>query len=178
MLESARREATEFQQRTSSIHKQYEELESDIGRYKQLNQHIEKLQKQMKEVQDKVIDLGSHTVRARTFETTGTEPGSIAFQRIGCSPSSALQGGQPVAYCAQGSPPTLFQITAGAIRPVASSSPIGYQDVSAGSKPSCTTSTRGTFFVEKGGANVVDKPYLCVKNSDNTYSWNQLGAAK
>ncbi|MEQ1845610.1 MAG: hypothetical protein ABL983_08535 [Nitrospira sp.] len=164
----------EVRQTTTGIKEQVKQLQSDIDRYKQVNIEIAKLQKQFNEAEEKIVDLGKRGLKANTLETTGPGPSLISFGKIGC-PSSALVGTK-VAYCAQGSPLSLFQLTSvGELRPVSSLSPVGFQDVSIVSKPTCTAANRGTFYAEKGTGTVADKPFLCVKKSDNTYDWIQLG---
>ncbi len=87
--------------------------------------------------------------------------------------------GYTVLYCVQGSPPSLSQVTAtGGYKPVASVSSVGFQDSSTSSKPACVTSTRGTFFVEKGKTGAVDNPFLCVKKSDDSYGWILLSFSR
>jgi len=180
VVTSALREVSEFQQRAASINEEYRQLQSDIGRYKEVNKHIEGLQKEITAVKGQIIDLGSNsTLRVGALETTSTGEGgsSLSFARLGCQPS-VLSKGQQVAYCAQGSPLVLFQRTlTGDLRPVASLSPVGFQDASSDPKPTCTAANRGTFYVEKGTGKVADKPFLCARRSDNTYAWVQLGIA-
>jgi hypothetical protein len=156
---------------------QVAEVESDTNRYKQVNSDIGKLQKKLMAVQGQILDLGSRTLRVGTLETTGTGgPSSMSFGNLGCQPS-ALPEGQKVAYCAEGSPPSifLFQRTfTGDLRPVSSVSPVGFQDASNARKPTCTAANRGTFYVEKGSGKMADKPFLCARKSDNTFDWIQL----
>jgi hypothetical protein len=175
-LRAAREQVFELTQIVSGLKTETGQLQSDIGRYRQVNAQIGVLQKQLTTVQGQVIDLGSHTLRAHEIQVTGNGPTTLAFRSIGCNPATALEGGGKVAYCAEGSPPSLFQITApaGDLRPVASSSPTGYQDLSTGPKPTCNTATRGTIYVEKGGNNAPDVPSLCMKHSDGSYGWMQL----
>lgn len=173
-VQEGKKDIDEVRQTTTGIKEQVKQLQSDIDRYKQVNVEIAKLQKQFNEAEGKIVDLGKRGLRANTMETTGPGPSLISFGKIGC-PSSALVGTK-VAYCAQGSPLSLFQLTSvGELRPVSSLSPVGFQDVSIASKPTCTAANRGTFYAEKGTGTVADKPFLCVKKSDNTYDWIQLG---
>ena len=39
------------------------------------------------------------------------------------------------------------------------------------SRPTCSASVRGTFWVVQGGTNVKDSVSVCVKNASNTYQW-------
>jgi TolA-binding protein len=153
---------------------QVNQLQSDIAKYQQVNQHINDLQKQLTKVQNDVIDLGNHALKVKSIQTTGPGSPSIGFgPQIGC-PLSAVAP-STVAYCAEGSPPSLFQITStGEKRPVSSLSPIGFRDTSTTGKSACSAANRGTFYVEKGAGNVPDKPFLCARKSDNTYGWIQL----
>jgi hypothetical protein len=176
VLESARREVTEFHQTATGINQEYKDLQSDIGRYKQVNQSIEKLQKQFDAVQGQIVDLGERSLVAKTLEARGPGPSYFSFTRLGCPPPPEEKNF--VAYCAQGSPLSLYQVTsAGGVRPVSGLSPSGFQDASTAPKPTCTAANRGTLYVEKGGVKVADKPFLCAKKSDNTYDWIQLGTA-
>ncbi len=135
-LQSARDEVSGLVRTADNIKQQYGELQSDIGRYKRTNVQIEQLQRQLSAVKDQIIDLGGHTLKARKVETTGSEPSSFTFGRPGCDSASAFDSGGAAAYCVQGLPPVLFQLTpAGDARPVSSSSPVGYQDTSTRPKP-------------------------------------------
>ena len=149
-------------------------LNSDTARYKKVNNDIGKLQKEFNNVQGQIVDLGTRSLKAKSFETTGPGPDSLAFRELGCP--STLEGNQHILLCAKGSPPSFFQLNSkGELRPVSSFSPMGFQDVSTGPKPTCSATSRGTFYVEKGTGKVADKPFLCVKQLDNTYDWIQLG---
>jgi len=152
--------------------KQESQLRLDISSYKVVNGEMEKLQKQFHGQTD---DLTKLDLRVHSLETVGSEgPSSLSFSILGCQPS-ALAKGAKVAYCSQGSPPSLYQRTAsGDLRPVSSSSPAGFQDVSTSSKPACDTATRGTFYVEKGNGKETDKAFLCTRKSDNTFNWIQM----
>lgn len=178
-IQTAVREGTKeiglARQATTGLTEQIAQLQSDIDGYKQVNSSIAKLQKQFNSVQGQIVDLGVRSLRAKSFEATGPEPGAISFGKIGCPPSALSKGGV-VAFCAEGSPLSLFQLTsAGELTPVAGRSPVGFQDASMASKSTCTVAKRGTFYVEKGSRGVADKPFLCAKKSDNTYDWIQLG---
>jgi hypothetical protein len=172
-VEKGKLEIGEVRQTISGLEEQVEQLQLDVERYRKVNDDIEKLQKQITSVQGLVVDLGKRSLKARTLETTGPGPSLVTFRKLGCPPST--KKGE-VAYCAQGSPPSLFQVTStGELRSVSSFSPFGFQDVSTSPKPSCTAAKRGTFYVEKGARNVADKPFLCAKESDDTYDWIPLG---
>jgi hypothetical protein len=74
-------------------------------------------------------NLSRLDLRVHSLETvsTGGKPSALAFAKLGCDASSALDKGGKVAYCAQGSPPLLFQMTPGGDqRPVSGLSPIGF----------------------------------------------------
>jgi hypothetical protein len=162
-------------QETAGLKAEVQQAKSEVTRYEQVNDAIAKVQKGLTDVKKEVVDLGERTFRARVVETTGSGPSSLSFGNLGCSPS-ALSKGQKVVYCAQGSPPVLFQMNStGELRPVSSLSPVGFQDVSVTTKPACTAANRGTFYVEKGTPNMADKPSLCAKKSDSTYEWIPLG---
>ncbi|MGB9457972.1 MAG: hypothetical protein WCB12_18120 [Bryobacteraceae bacterium] len=164
------------QQTVAQLQEATAHLQSDVGRYQRVNQAIEKLQQQLTDVKGKVLDLGNRDVRAGSFSTPADEPASWHMGRIGCVP---LGSGEKLGYCAEGSPPMLFQLGAsGEKRPVSSLSSTGFQDASVGSKPACYADKRGTFYVEKGGMNVADRPFVCVKRSDNTYAWIGLAPAQ
>lgn len=175
---STQRDLSELQRLATTIKGQYGQLQSDVDRYKKVNEKIDEVQKQLTAVKGQIVDLGSSVVRAAGFESTGTTgPSSWSLKQLGCGPS-ALANGYKVAYCAEGSPtsPFLSQRTlTGDVRPVASVSPVGFQDASSGPKPTCNTTNRGTFYVEKAMGTAGDKPFLCIKKSDNTYAWVQLG---
>lgn len=47
----------------------------------------------------------------------------------------------------------------------------GLQEASVAAKPSCSASTRGMFFAEKGTTGVHDVPWFCAKTSTDTYQW-------
>jgi cell division protein FtsB len=195
-VHEGKKEIDELRQTTTGLKDQVKQLQSDLDRYNQLDieiaglqkqllssldgykrvdSKIAKLQEQFNKAEEKIVDLGKRGLRASFMETTGAGPSLISFGKIGC-PSSALATGTKVAYCAQGSPLSLFQLTSvGELRPVSSRSTIGFQDVSTASKPTCTVDNRGTFYAEKGTGTAADKPFLCVKKSDNTYDWIQLG---
>lgn len=151
------------------------QLQSNLSSYKEVNGEMEKLRKQFHGQTD---DLSKLDLRVHTLETVGSGPASVSFVRLGCD-SSVLGKGAQVAYCAQGSPPLLFQRTsAGDLRSVSSTSPNGFQDVSTGPKTACTAATRGTFYVEKSSPNEADRPFLCSRKSDNKYDWIQMATVK
>ncbi|HTD25060.1 MAG TPA: hypothetical protein VK738_20595 [Terriglobales bacterium] len=159
---------------TASLKEEAAQIQSDIDNYKQVNIKIRKVQEELTSVKKDVVDLGNRTLRAHSLETTGTEPSSVSLANAGCPPSILAKGAK-VAICVDGSPPFLFQRTLiGDPRPVSSLSPVGFQDVSTGPKPTCRTASRGTFYVEKGGGKEADKPLICVRQSDDTYKWIQL----
>jgi hypothetical protein len=149
---------------------------TDVQKYQLVNKEIERLQKQILEVKGQVVDLGKVDLKVHKLEVLGSgEANSISWDsRTGCPPS-ALAKGSTVAICAQDSPPLIYERNVSGARPVASLSPIGFQDASLpGSKPGCTETSRGTFYVEKGTGKTADKPLVCVRQSDNSYAWVDL----
>src|ERR1035441_7875140 len=127
----------------------------------------------VRDLQGQVVDLGNREVRAKAFVGTNNISALISFGLTGCRPPDS---DAKVGYCAEGSPPILFQVMPnGEKRPVSSVSSIGFQDISASAKPTCRAETRAVFYVEKGTGRTADKPFLCVKKSDNAYEWIQIG---
>lgn len=169
------RDIAQVREAATGLNGQLTQLQSDIDRYRRVNTDLGRLQKQFDDIQGQVVDLGKRTLMANALKTTGSQPGSVAFGRIGCSPT-ALEDGEMVAYCAQGSPLVLFQMTrAGELRPVSSLSSVGFQDASNAPKPTCLPAVRGTIYVEKGTGAAPDKAYLCSKAQGNSYAWMQFG---
>jgi hypothetical protein len=154
------------------------QLQSDADKYKQVNQHIAKLQDQLTKVKNDVVDLGNKELKVKTLITSGSGPSSLFFGNLGCPTS--LEKNQKIMLCAQGSPPVFYELTRTGLplRPVASLSTIGFQDTSTGKKPDCTSGNRGTFYVEKGAGNSADKPFVCVRNSNDTYAWLELSVTQ
>lgn len=155
-----------------------------LGQIDQLRDAVNRQQKSLKDtdalvlnLQDKVVDFGERDLKVGRIMTTGSGPSYEAYGTLGCpTVADALtKDGKLVAYCAQGSPPSLFQLTSTELRPVASLSPMGFQDSSTAPKPACAVANRGTFYVEKGTGRIADKPFLCIKRLDGTYEWIQLG---
>jgi hypothetical protein len=170
LAEDTKKDIEAVKQETTRLKDEVERVRADVESYKQTNIKIANLQKQILEVKGDMLDLGSKTLRARRLETSGGAGHSgLQFGTIGCD---SVEKGQQLLYCAQGSPPVLTQVSiSGESAPVASRSPVGFQDTSAGAKPSCSTTNRGTFYVEKGAT---DKPFLCVQKSAGTYAWMEL----
>lgn len=50
----------------------------------------------------------------------------------------------------------------------------GLDIADSGSKPTCDSSVRGTFFVDEGGAGVADTVEVCSKDSSDVYAWRTL----
>lgn len=178
VVSSVRHELLDLRQTATTIEGEYRGLQSDIGRYREVNQSIEKLQQDVLKVQNQVVDLGKREFRADTLTATHPGPGSISLQ-IGCPPRPAFE--HAVAYCVQGPPASfsLFQLDpTGEKRPVSSWSSVGFQDTSIAAKPTCNATNRGTIYVEKGDAGVADKPFLCAKDAANAYTWVQLLASR
>ena len=145
---SARSDLVDFQQKAASIKGELAQLQSDIGRYKEVNKSIADLQQHLTAVQGQVLDLSNRDLKVHTISTSGRGgASSISFGNPGCPPD-VLDPGYQVAYCAQGSPLVLFQRSlTGDLRPVASLSPVGFQDSSIAPKPSCDATHRGTYYV-------------------------------
>lgn len=163
-----------IKQSADDLGKQVGQLRSDIKGYKEVNGEMEKLREQF---HGQTTDLSKLDLKVHKLEVLGSgEPNSISWDsgRTGCPPS-ALAKGSTIAICAEGSPPVIYQRNANGARPVASLSPIGFQEASPpGPKPACTAANRGTFYVEKGTGKTADKPLVCVRQSDNTYAWVDL----
>ncbi len=164
-----KKEIEALKQETTGLKDEVKQVRSDVEGYKQTNVKIGSLQKQILEVKGEVLDLSTKTLKVRLLETTGAGHSFILFGNPGCGP---VPKDSKIGYCAQGSPPVLTQVSvSGESAPVASRSPIGFQDTSAGAKPTCVASNRGTFYVEKGAT---DKPFLCAQKSAGTYAWMEL----
>jgi uncharacterized protein YoxC len=171
-VQQGQAEVTNVSAATKDLTREVNQLQSDIDKYRKVNNDIGTLQKQIQSVQAQVVDLGTKGLRVNELETTGSGPSSIALGHSGC-PSSTE--GANALYCAKGSPVTLFQLSpTGDLHPVSSQSPIGFQDVSVESRPACTAAKRGTLYVEKGKAGVSDNVSVCMKKSDNTFQWVQM----
>jgi hypothetical protein len=152
---------------------QVDQIQSDLDKYKLVNEKIATLQKDITRVQRQVVDLGKRDLKANSVESTGPGPGYFSLGGLAC-PSSVKQGFD-LDYCAKGSPPVLYQLTStGDLKPVSSRSPVGFQDISKATKPTCDSASRGTVYVEKGTERMADEPFLCAKQSDNTYDWIKL----
>ena len=163
-----------LREEASVLRTEISKLNADVGRYKKVDSEVSKLQKELKEVKGEFVDFGKRTIRAKSFESTASSgPSFISLARFGC-PSDTK--GASVSLCVKDSPTTVYQLAStGELRPVSSRSPIGFHDVSASPKPKCTAANRGTFYVEKGVGKVADKPFLCAKQTNDTYDWIQLG---
>jgi len=158
----------------SVLKDEIKQLQADTESYREVNQHIRDLQGKLLKVQGQIVDLGNRKLKVGSLETTGIGPGYLTFGQLGCG-SAREPTNFKVKYCAQGSPPSLFQGTPGSEpRPVSAMSPVGFQDVSSAAKPICTSANRGTIYVEKGDGKTSDKPFLCAKKSDSAYDWIQL----
>lgn len=166
-----------IEEATTGLKQQVSQLQSDIGRYRQVSSSIGKLAEELKAVQGQVVDLGKRELKADKLTATGPGPSTMTMKTVGCPPFASIAKDGIVAYCTQGTPPYLYlsQLTSAALRAVSSLSPAGFQDLSNAPKPNCAIANRGTFYVEKGTGRTADKPFLCVKKSDNEYEWIQLG---
>jgi hypothetical protein len=159
----------QVKQETTRLKNEVRQVQSDVEGYKQTNVKIGSLQKQILEVKDQVVDLSHKTLKVGTLDLNDKGRFMLSIGMVGCN---TVPHGYELSYCAQGSPPVLTQVSAsGESAPVASRSPIGFQDTSAGAKPTCVASNRGTFYVEKGAT---DKPFLCAQKSAGTYAWMEL----
>jgi hypothetical protein len=174
---AATKKGQELQETADSTKKEYQQLQSDADNYKKVNQKIEEIQKGLTDVQGQVIDLGSNKrLKVGEIETTGAGHGvGIGFEELSCETSTFMQQKAKVMYCAQGSPPMLFQWTpTGPLRAVSGASPAGFQDLSTSPKPICDSAGRGTFYVEKGTGRTADKAFLCARESDGSFAWTAL----
>jgi hypothetical protein len=172
-IESAKADISDAKRQLPTITRDIQMLNSDLGKYKEVNLRIEKLQSDFLRLQTDVVDLGHRTLKAESMETTGPGGAMESFGQVGCDQPKAK--GFPFSICAQGSPLALTSVTGGGrTRPVASFSEIGFQDVSKSPRPMCNDERRGTFYVEKGSGNQADKPFLCVKSAAGSYNWAQL----
>jgi uncharacterized Zn finger protein (UPF0148 family) len=130
---------------------------------------------QIAHLEGQVVNLGNRDLLAHTIRTTGDGPSYWAVGTLGCpTPETLAKDQAPVAICVQGTPPTLELRTSSDVIPVSGRSQTGFQDQSTGTKPSCTSAIRGTFFVEKGTGGMGDRPFVCVKSQNNTYEWHHL----
>jgi hypothetical protein len=83
---SSQRAMSELGQTPARIRAEYGQLQSDMGRYQQINHKIADVQKQLTEVNATVVDLGHRTLRAETIEATGTGgPSSISWSFVSLS---------------------------------------------------------------------------------------------
>jgi len=176
-IESARSGISALQQTAAELKKEYDRLQAEASKYKQVTQRVEQLGKELNEAKDKWkdIDLNLHSLR------TTPKPGEPSFMGLAANcPSSpaSLDPQTQIALCAKGSPVTFFQLTAEGLRPIAGLSPAGFRDSSTGPKPNCNLANRGTIYVEKGGEKAADKPLLCAKTSDGAYDWFLLGSVR
>jgi len=140
------------------INTDIERVKSDVGKYSAVNQHIGKLQADLLRLQNNVVDLGHRTLKVESIEATGRggEPSYFSLARFG-------------------SPPIFNTVEPdGQIRPVASYSTIGFQDLSQLPKPLCDEKRRGTIYVQKGGPHQADTPFVCIKGNADGYRWLEL----
>jgi hypothetical protein len=172
-LAEATREVLVTKQNADQLLAQVKQLQSDVTGFKEVTDEMETLRKQF---HGQTEDLKKLDLRVHSVETFGTDrPPALIFKQLGCP--SPLEKGEEIAYCSQGSPPFLFQVSSkGDIRPVSSASPIGFQDVSTGPIPTCDANSRGTFYAKKGNGNENDAALLCARKSDRTFGWVQLSS--
>jgi hypothetical protein len=173
----ARAEIEIAQKELPSINTDIQQLKLDVSKYKAVNNQIEKLQSDFLHLQTNIIDLGNKTLRVGTIESTGTGASMISFGTVGCSPEKAK--GSPISFCVNGAPLALNSMTdAGRVRPVASFSEIGFQDVSTGPRPPCDGGSRGTVYIQKGQSHQPDRPFICVKDQLDSFVWLQISTAQ
>jgi hypothetical protein len=177
-VKDGKTDINQARQSIPGLKSEIDQLQSDANKYKQVNQHIAKLQEQLTKVQGDVLDLSNRDLKIRSVTTSGSGPSGLTFGELGCP--IALPKNQNIGLCAQGSPPAFYAVTRTGLppRPVSSLSPVGFQDTSIAPKPNCNASNRGTFYVEKGVGSSPDKPFLCARNSNDNYEWNQLSTAR
>lgn len=166
-------------QKLMEITTQTTSLQADVSKYKEVNQHIDKLQRDLLSLQNTVVDLGQRKLKASSLQLTGPGPGVFSLGQLGC-PKDKATG--VISYCSEGSAaifPAIFTAMTpdGRMRPVSSYSDRGFQDVSNASRPLCNVTTRGTIFVEKGAPHQTDSPLVCVKGSSDEYRWMRLAAS-
>jgi hypothetical protein len=150
------------------------QIRTDVEGYRETNSKISKLQSDLLTVQKSVVDLGKRDFKANSLQSTGPGPSRVEFGSPGCP--STVSSGMVVDYCTKDSPLTLYQLTeSGDLKPVASRSPIGFQEASTAPKPSCETKTRGMLYVEKGGKDQADHAFVCGKKSNEQFEWILLG---
>jgi TolA-binding protein len=172
-IEAANAEIAKARQQLPAINQDIQQLKTDVGRYKNVNQHIEKLQSDFLQLQNQVVDLGQRPLKAKSLELTGGGPGMFSLGETGCDAKKAA--GSPVSYCAQGAPVMLTSMSAdGRTRPVASFSDMGFQDLSKSPRPACTEERRGTIFIQKGSGRQNDRAIICVKTDTESYNWFQF----
>jgi peptidoglycan hydrolase CwlO-like protein len=84
---------SDLQRMAADIKRQYGQLQSDVSRYRQVNEKIAEVQKQLMAVRAQIVDLGNSTVRAGAFESTGRAgPSSWSLNQLGCGPSALAKG--------------------------------------------------------------------------------------
>jgi hypothetical protein len=108
-IQSADTQVSRLHASSEQIAQKYARLQSDYGRYDQIDQKIGALQSQLTTVQGQVVDMGHRKLIAGSFETTGTDENgkewdsSVMLGRPGCGPSS-LNERHSVALCVLNSP--------------------------------------------------------------------------
>lgn len=173
-MEAANSDVSGLLQSSERLKQEYGRLQSDAETYRQVSRSISNLQKDVSQVKKDVVDLGNRELKARSVTTTGEGPSSLEFHHLGCPPPGST--GTGVSFCAQGSPPVLFQKNSnGDLRPVAGVSSFGFRDTSVSPKPTCSVDLRGLLYVEKSDTKG-DGALLCAKRSDGTYAWTALGS--
>jgi hypothetical protein len=183
-IESARTDISSLQQSTGVLKKEYADLQSDAGKYRQLTARVEQLQKEFSDANGRWQDVDLHVRSLHIGEKAGGLFPMLGVESVGVGCPTGIGPEMRIIFCVQGSPLTLFQVTHHSndltqptdLRPVASISSAGFRDTSQEPKSSCTSSNRGTLYVEKGGNNTADQPFLCAKKSDGNYTWLHLSA--
>lgn len=166
------------------LDEQVKQSKSDVQKYQRVNQEIDKLQKKLLDVQGQVIDLGNKTLAAKNLKVSGiieqTSKGPPAWSSVavGCPAPGSLDPKLKWTLCFEGDPPHPVIVTHSGehkgVRAVSGFSTAGFQDNSAGPKPTCSLETRGTFYVEKSAGSIADRPLLCAKKADGVYQWIAL----
>lgn len=178
-VKDGRKEIEQAKQAIPGLKAEIDQAKSDVDKYTQVNQQIANLQKQLKDVKGDVVDLRNKKLLVKSVETApgANGGGLLSFgPKVGCP---ALSKPFTFGICAQGFPPTLHEVSeTGYARPVGSRSTIGFQDTSTGRKPECTSAIRGTFYVEKGAGSASDRPFLCLRDSNDTYHWIQVSTTQ
>jgi len=183
---SALEQIASIQRDLTPLQEQVLNIKKDVYKYQQVNDDIKKLQLGLQQVKGDVVDIGNRKLKTGPIEATGaisstvTTPGTayLGFSPVGIGCAEKNFSNVAVAYCSTGHPLELNQVIPGSsIRPVASYSEIGFQDMSTLPKKECTQDMRGTIYVEKGEGHRPDKGFICVRVDTNSFRWEQITTA-